>query len=122
MVRINFAPNATMRLILCISYVSARVRPPEPFLLFHVRRKTGEVLRILDTSAAINHTLEVRTSMVEIDFCSLGNLQLILFNTVPTFIDIIIALVLFAFIFDGTLTVVFAIATSACSAFAICHY
>ena len=27
---------------------------------FHTRRKTGEVLRILDRGAAINHTLEVR--------------------------------------------------------------
>ena len=28
---------------------------------FHARRKTGEVLRILDRGAAINHTFEVRT-------------------------------------------------------------
>ncbi len=27
---------------------------------FHTRRKTGEILRILDRGAAINHTLEVR--------------------------------------------------------------
>lgn len=26
---------------------------------FHTRRKTGEILRILDRGAAINHTLEV---------------------------------------------------------------
>lgn len=26
---------------------------------FHMRRKTGELLRILDRGAAINHTLEV---------------------------------------------------------------
>jgi len=43
-------------------------------LSFHVRRKTGEVLRILDRGAAINRTLEVRTSMTTIDFCSLMNL------------------------------------------------
>jgi ABC-type transport system involved in Fe-S cluster assembly fused permease/ATPase subunit len=29
-------------------------------LAFHTRRKTGEVLRILDRGAAINHILEVR--------------------------------------------------------------
>ena len=91
-------------------------------LSFHVRRKTGEVLRILDRGAAINRTLEVRTSMIAIDFCSLMNPQLILFNIVPTFVDIIIALVLFAFIFDWTLTVVIAIATIAYGVFAICHY
>lgn len=28
-------------------------------LAFHTRRKTGEVLRILDRGAAINHILEV---------------------------------------------------------------
>lgn len=65
-------------------------------LSWHIRRKTGEVLRILDRGAAINRTLE-----------------LILFNILPTFVDIIIALILFAFIFDWTLTVVIAIATSA---------
>ena len=27
---------------------------------FHARRKTGEILRILDRGAAINHTFEVR--------------------------------------------------------------
>jgi len=91
-------------------------------LSFHVRRKTGEVLRILDRGAAINRTLEVRASTTAIDFCSLVNLQLILFNIVPTFVDILIALVLFAFIFDWTLTVVIAIAASAYSASAICSY
>lgn len=29
-------------------------------LAFHTRRKTGEILRILDRGAAINHILEVR--------------------------------------------------------------
>ncbi|KAF9652999.1 hypothetical protein BDM02DRAFT_3088177 [Thelephora ganbajun] len=65
-------------------------------LSFHVRRKTGEVLRILDRGAAINRTLE-----------------LILFNIIPTFVDIFIALILFAFIFDWTLAVVIAVAASA---------
>lgn len=91
-------------------------------LSFHVRRKTGEVLRILDRGAAINRTLEVRTSVTGIDFRLLINLQLILFNIVPTFVDIIIALVLFAFIFDWTLTVVIAIAASAYSASVTCSY
>ncbi|KII92241.1 hypothetical protein PLICRDRAFT_133692 [Plicaturopsis crispa FD-325 SS-3] len=56
---------------------------------FHTRRKTGEVLRILDRGAAINHTLE-----------------LILFNIVPTILDIIIALVAFVVLFDWTLAFV----------------
>jgi ABC-type transport system involved in Fe-S cluster assembly fused permease/ATPase subunit len=58
-------------------------------LAFHTRRKTGEILRILDRGAAINHTLE-----------------LLLFNLVPTVIDIVIALVAFAIIFEWTLTLV----------------
>jgi ATP-binding cassette subfamily B (MDR/TAP) protein 6 len=58
---------------------------------FHMRRKTGEILRILDRGAAINHTLE-----------------LILFNIIPTFFDIIIALVVFAVRFEWALTVVIA--------------
>ena len=34
---------------------------------FHARRKTGEVLRILDRGAAINHTFEVRARYVHHD-------------------------------------------------------
>jgi ABC-type transport system involved in Fe-S cluster assembly fused permease/ATPase subunit len=56
---------------------------------WHTRRKTGEILRVLDRGAAINHTLE-----------------LILFNIVPTFIDILIALVAFCIIFKWTLGLV----------------
>ncbi|KAJ3574661.1 hypothetical protein NP233_g1629 [Leucocoprinus birnbaumii] len=56
---------------------------------WHTRRKTGEVLRVLDRGAAINHTFE-----------------LILFNIIPTFVDIIIALVFFCIIFDWQLAVV----------------
>jgi ABC-type transport system involved in Fe-S cluster assembly fused permease/ATPase subunit len=33
---------------------------------WHTRRKTGEVLRILDRGAAVNHTLEVKF------FCGFG--------------------------------------------------
>jgi ABC-type transport system involved in Fe-S cluster assembly fused permease/ATPase subunit len=33
-------------------------------LAFHTRRKTGEVLRILDRGAAINHIFEVRQLLV----------------------------------------------------------
>ena len=43
-------------------------------LSFHVRRKTGEVLRILDRGAAINRTLEVPTLMIKLELCSLVNL------------------------------------------------
>ncbi|KAL5524042.1 hypothetical protein ACEPAG_8215 [Sanghuangporus baumii] len=60
-------------------------------LSFHLRRKTGEVLRILDRGSAINRVFE-----------------LLLFNIVPTFIDIIAALVIFVWKFDWTLAVVVA--------------
>ncbi|ETW80963.1 ABC transporter [Heterobasidion irregulare TC 32-1] len=56
---------------------------------FHTRRKTGEVLRILDRGAAINHTLE-----------------LILFSVLPTFVDIIVALVVFTIKLDWTVSIV----------------
>ncbi|TFL04872.1 hypothetical protein BDV98DRAFT_562962 [Pterulicium gracile] len=56
---------------------------------FHTRRKTGEVLRILDRGSAINRILE-----------------LLLFNIVPIFVDIIIALVMFSIKFEWTLTVI----------------
>ncbi|KAF9451287.1 hypothetical protein P691DRAFT_787477 [Macrolepiota fuliginosa MF-IS2] len=56
---------------------------------WHTRRKTGEILRVLDRGAAINHTLE-----------------LILFNIIPTFIDIAIALVVFCVLFDWQLAAV----------------
>ena len=32
---------------------------------FHTRRKTGEILRILDRGAAINHTFEVRAAICD---------------------------------------------------------
>ncbi|EMD37782.1 hypothetical protein CERSUDRAFT_136601 [Gelatoporia subvermispora B] len=60
-------------------------------LAFHTRRKTGEILRILDRGSAINHTLE-----------------LLLFNIIPTFIDIFIALVMFCIFFEWTLALVIA--------------
>ncbi len=56
---------------------------------FHTHRKTGEVLRILDRGAAINHTLE-----------------LILFNIIPTFVDIFVALIFFCVYFEWTLALV----------------
>uniref|UniRef100_A0A0W0EYS8 Putative mitochondrial half-size ABC transporter n=1 Tax=Moniliophthora roreri TaxID=221103 RepID=A0A0W0EYS8_MONRR len=56
---------------------------------FHTRRKTGEILRVLDRGAAINRTLE-----------------LILFSIVPTFIDIAIALVVFCIKFEWTLALI----------------
>ncbi|RPD63723.1 hypothetical protein L227DRAFT_542647 [Lentinus tigrinus ALCF2SS1-6] len=56
---------------------------------FHARRKTGEVLRILDRGAAINRTFET-----------------LMFNVVPTFADIGIALVFFVIYFEWTLAVV----------------
>ncbi|EKM54007.1 uncharacterized protein PHACADRAFT_257573 [Phanerochaete carnosa HHB-10118-sp] len=58
-------------------------------LSFHTHRKTGEVLRILDRGAAINHIFE-----------------LLLFNIIPTFVDIFVALVFFVVYFEWTLAVV----------------
>ena len=84
-------------------------------LSWHVHRKTGEVLRILDRGAAINRILEVCTSISSKELRSPATPQLILFNIVPTFCDIAIALVYFAVIFDWTLTVVIAVATIAYS-------
>ncbi|KIJ23460.1 hypothetical protein M422DRAFT_39595 [Sphaerobolus stellatus SS14] len=57
-------------------------------LAFHTRRKTGEVLRILDRGASINHILE-----------------LLLFNIGPIFLDISIALVFFFYLFGWPLAV-----------------
>ncbi|PCH43974.1 hypothetical protein WOLCODRAFT_26357 [Wolfiporia cocos MD-104 SS10] len=56
---------------------------------FHLRRKTGEILRILDRGAAINRAFE-----------------LLLFNVIPAFVDIGLALVLFCIYFEWTLTAV----------------
>ncbi|KAF8267679.1 hypothetical protein EI94DRAFT_1729904 [Lactarius quietus] len=56
---------------------------------WHTRRKTGEVLRILDRGAAINNAF-----------------RLVLFDVIPTFVDIVVALVVFAVRLDWTLAVV----------------
>lgn len=89
--------------------VPPEVDPDSPFLLpemsqlsfdhllnlslaFHTKRKTGEVLRILDRGAAINHVFEV-----------------LLFNIVPTLIDIVVALGAFFYFFGGTLCVFIAV-------------
>jgi ATP-binding cassette subfamily B (MDR/TAP) protein 6 len=63
---------------------------------WHTKRKTGEVLRILDRGAAINNTL-----------------RLLLFDVVPTFLDIFVALVVFAIKLDWTLTLVIFVVLSA---------
>ncbi|EJD03189.1 uncharacterized protein FOMMEDRAFT_108336 [Fomitiporia mediterranea MF3/22] len=60
-------------------------------LSFHMRRKTGEILRILDRGASINRVFE-----------------LMLFNILPTFIDIILALGVFVWEFDWELAFVVA--------------
>lgn len=85
---------------------------------WHTKRKTGEVLRILDRGAAINNTLRVRASCFS-SYTSGTHLhwQLLLFDVIPTFIDIIVALVAFAIWLDWTLTLVIFIVVSAYSAF-----
>lgn len=60
-------------------------------LSFHLRRKTGEVLRILDRGAAINRVFE-----------------LLLFNILPTIIDIAVALGVFVWKFGWELALVVA--------------
>ncbi|THH03982.1 hypothetical protein EW145_g5852 [Phellinidium pouzarii] len=60
-------------------------------LSFHMRRKTGEILRILDRGAAINRVVE-----------------LLLFNLCPIFIDIFVALGIFVWYFDWELAVLVA--------------
>jgi ABC-type transport system involved in Fe-S cluster assembly fused permease/ATPase subunit len=60
-------------------------------LAWHTRRKTGEVLRILDRGAAINHIFE-----------------LLLFNILPTLADIAIALYVFFWYFGPVLSVMVA--------------
>ncbi|KAJ7209547.1 mitochondrial half-size ABC transporter [Mycena pura] len=56
---------------------------------FHTHRNTGQLLRVLDRGAAINRTLEH-----------------ILFTVVPTFIDVVVALVVFCYQFGWTLALV----------------
>jgi ABC-type transport system involved in Fe-S cluster assembly fused permease/ATPase subunit len=65
-------------------------------LAFHTRRKTGEVLRILDRGAAINRIFE-----------------LLLFNFVPILADIGFALVVFVVYFEWSLAVVVAVTMTA---------
>ena len=60
-------------------------------LSFHMRRKTGEILRILDRGSAINRVFE-----------------LLLFNILPTFIDIFVAVAVFVWYFDWELALVIA--------------
>lgn len=43
---------------------------------WHTRRKTGEILRVLDRGAAINHTFEVSNSIAQ----NIGRLDLV-FNS-----------------------------------------
>lgn len=69
-------------------------------LAFHTRRKTGEVLRILDRGAAINHIFEM-----------------ILFSIVPTLMDIVVALAAFLYYFDWKLSLLLLAVMSSYSAF-----
>lgn len=58
-------------------------------LAWHTKKKTGEVLRILDRGSALNNLF-----------------QLILFNILPVFFDITFALGVFYWKFGGALAVV----------------
>ncbi|OCH83986.1 P-loop containing nucleoside triphosphate hydrolase protein [Obba rivulosa] len=60
-------------------------------LAFHTRRKMGDILCILDRGSVINRTFE-----------------LLLFNIIPTLVDIFVALVFFCVFFEWTLTLVIA--------------
>lgn len=61
-------------------------------LAFHTKRKTGEVLRVLDRGAAINHVFEV-----------------LLFNIIPTLFDIVVALGAFFYFFGWALCLLIAV-------------
>jgi ATP-binding cassette subfamily B (MDR/TAP) protein 6 len=61
-------------------------------LSFHTKRKTGEILRILDRGAAINRVFE-----------------LLLFSICPTFVDIAVALGVFVWKFGWELALVVAL-------------
>ncbi len=61
-------------------------------LSFHSRRKTGEVLRILDRGQSINRVFE-----------------LVLFSVLPALIDIVVAIGIFVWKFDWVLALVIAI-------------
>ncbi|CAL1708342.1 unnamed protein product [Somion occarium] len=63
---------------------------------FHTHRKMGEILRILDRGAVINQTLEI-----------------VMFNIIPTFFDIFIALIFFCIYFEWTLALVIFFITTA---------
>lgn len=60
-------------------------------LSFHTRRKTGEVLRILDRGQSINRVFE-----------------LVLFSVLPALVDIVLAVGVFVWKFDVVLAVVVA--------------
>ena len=72
-------------------------------LSFHLRRKTGEILRILDRGAAINRIFE-----------------LLLFNILPVFIDIFVAIGIFVWKFDWVLGVLVAFVMAAYSKIITC--
>ncbi|KAH7926500.1 hypothetical protein BV22DRAFT_1032756 [Leucogyrophana mollusca] len=60
-------------------------------LAFHTRRKTGEILRILDRGSAVNRVVE-----------------LLLFNIAPALVDVVVAVVIFGMRFEWILSAVVA--------------
>ncbi|KAH7915239.1 hypothetical protein BJ138DRAFT_178160 [Hygrophoropsis aurantiaca] len=60
-------------------------------LAFHTRRKTGEILRILDRGSAVNRVIE-----------------LLLFNIAPALVDVVVAVVIFGMRFEWLLSAVIA--------------
>jgi|SRR5712671_4683872 len=85
---------------------------------WHTHRKTGEVLRILDRGAAINNALQVRVAFYSTRNSGTYLLwQLVLFDIIPTFVDIVVALVVFTIKLDWMLTVVTFIVLSAYGVF-----
>ena len=72
---------------------------------FHMKRKTGEILRILDRGSAINRVFE-----------------LLLFNIAPTIIDILVALGYFVYTFGWELAVVVGFVMVAYSELHIIHH
>lgn len=77
-------------------------------LSFHTKRKTGEVLRILDRGSAINSFFQVSHGIAEC-LSELTPLQTLLFSVLPVLFDITIAIIVFYFVYGWLLAAIIGI-------------
>lgn len=82
-------------------------------MAFHTKRKTGEVLRILDRGAAINNFFQVRSqkqfsgpSRAHVLSSRILLLQYFLFSLLPVFVDIGVAMIYLGRTFSAGIGVV----------------